>query len=594
MGEPSPGIRPPESAPQERLDSWKEIAAYLNRDVTTVQRWERREGMPVHRHLHDKRGSVYALSSELDAWQKSRKIGVEDEPEELPEGVPQKVEDDQRSKIASGVSQRLVIGLAVAVLALLAGAYVRARIRAGSASEPIKSLAVLPLKNLSGDPSQEYLADGMTEALIGRIANIQGLRVVSRTSVMRFKDSKLSLPELAKAVGADAVVEGSVVREGDRIRVSAQLIRASTDMHLFSTIYDRDLQQVLALESDVAQDIARKVEVAVSGPERTRLAAQRTVSPEVYESYLKGRFALNRSQIKTSIEESIGYFEEAIGKDPSFAPAYLGLAQAYQSLGAVYVGEPPEGTRTKMFEAVQRALQLDPESADGHVLLGDYFQASWKWTEAEAEDRRALDLNPNDAQAYNSLAYWSLCQARFEEALQYARHGRQLDPFTVSGTDIGFILFHARRYNESIQEFKAALSVEPDDAFTLWWLGFALIANHQSLEAVSTLERSALLSHGSPGVLGVLVHAYVDAGRREDALRVLAELKGRKNEGFVPAGAFVNAYLGLGDKEAAMNWLEQAYRERSTIVLHVKVHPFFDPLRNDPRFVALQRRVGLG
>jgi TolB-like protein/Flp pilus assembly protein TadD len=594
MGEPTPGIRPPESAPQARLDSWKEIAVYLNRDVTTVQRWERREGMPVHRHLHDKRGSVYALSSELDAWLKSRKIGVEDEPEELPEAVPQKVEDDHRSKIASGVSRRLVIGLAVAVLAVLAGAYVRARIRAGNATEPIKSLAVLPLKNLSGDPSQEYLADGLTEALIGRIANIQGLRVISRTSVMRFKDSKLSLPELAKAVGADAVLEGSVIREGDRIRVSAQLIRASTDTHLFSTTYDRELQQVLALESDVAQDIARKVEVTLSGRERSRLAAQRTVSPEVYESYLKGRFALNRSQIKTSLEESIRYFEDAIGKDPSFSPAYLGLAQAYQALGTVYAGEPPEGTRKKMFEAVQRALQLDPESAAGHVLLGYYYQASWNWTEAEAEYRRALDLNPNDAQAYDSLAYWSLCHARFEEALQYARHGRQLDPFTVSGIDIGDILFHAHRYNESIQELKAAISVEPDNALTLWWLGFPLIANHQSAEAVSTLEKSALLSHRSPGVLGVLVHAYVDVGRREDALRVLSELKERKSRGFIPAGAFVNAYLGLGDKEEAMKWLEQAYRERSTIVLLLKVHPFFDPLRSDPRFAELQRHVGLG
>ena len=429
--------------------------------------------------------------------------------------------------------------------------------------------------------------------MIGRLANIDGLHVVSRTSVMRFKDSKLSLPELAKSLNVDAVVEGSVIREGTRIRVSAQLINASSDTHLFSSTYDREFQQVLALESDVAQDIARKVEVTVSGRERERLAAQRAVSPEVYESYLMGRYGLNRSQVKVAVEESIGHFEDAIRADSSFAPAYISLAQAYQMLGTVYSGEPMANVLPKMSEAIQKAIELDPDSSDAHVVLGDFDEATWKWAEAEAEYRRALDLNPNSALACASFSSWFLVQGRFDEALQYARRGRQLDPFTVSGDDIGNILFHARRFDESIHEIEADLSLEPNDAAKLWSLGFSLIANQQAADAVTVLEKSALLSQRSPGVLGVLVRGYAEAGRRNDAFAILTELKGRQKKGFVPAGALVNAYLGLGDKKEAMNWLEQAYRERSTIVTFVKVHPFFDPLRSDPRFVELQRKLGL-
>ncbi len=595
--------RPTEGTTEGRLDSWKEIATFLKRDVTTVQRWERREGMPVHRHLHDKRGSVYALKVELEAWLKSRKVEIQEEPEEpeeseetknFPEAAPTDLNQRPGLKRAGVFSGRSAIISVVAVIALVAVAYALVRHRMGNARPPrITSLAVLPLKNLSGDSNQEYLADGITEALIGRLANIDGLHVVSRTSVMRFKDSKLSLPELAKLLNVDAVVEGSVIREGTRIRVSAQLINASSDTHLFSSTYDREFQQVLALESDVAQDIARKVEVTVSGRERERLAAQRAVSPEVYESYLMGRYGLNRSQVKVAVEESIGHFEDAIRADSSFAPAYISLAQAYQMLGTVYSGEPMANVLPKMSEAIQKAIELDPDSSDAHVVLGDFDQATWKWAEAEAEYRRALDLNPNSALACSSFSSWFLVQGRFDEALEYARRGRQLDPFTVSGDDIGNILFHARRFDESIHEIEADLSLEPNDAAKLWSLGFSLIANHQAADAVTVLEKSALLSQRSPGVLGVLVRGYAQAGRRNDALSILTELKERQKKGFVPAGAFVNAYLGLADNREAMNWLEQAYRERSTIVTYVKVHPFFDPLRSDPRFVELQRKLGL-
>ena len=584
----------PESVgrPEERLDSWKDIAAYLKRDVTTVQRWEKREGMPVHRHLHDRLGSVYAFSSELDAWQQSRKLQLEEEERERTTQAPvEKAHED--TKWASGARRRFALG-GVVVLGLVALTYFFALTRARDASRPkIKSLAVLPLKNLSGDPSQEYLADGMTEALIGRLSGIHDLRVTSRTSVMRFKDTQLLAPEIAKTLGVDALVEGSVMREGNRIRVHAQLIRAASDEHFWSESYDRELRDALALESDVSQAIARKVEVTITGEEHSRLTAARAVSPEVYENYLKGRFALGQSNNQADIEESIGYFQEAINRDTKFAPAYVGLANAHYHLATVFVGAPPETERARVVSAAQKALELDPGLAEAHTLLAGIHQEQWRWTEAETEYKRALKLNPNDATAHDGLARWFLCQGRPDEALAWVRRGRDLDPVAVSGTHVAWVLFLARRYDEATRELRSVLAVQPDDAMALWYDGFVLTADDQSKEAIPVLEKAYSISGNSSAVMGVLARAYAHSGRRADALRLIAELKKRKQAGYVPAAAFLNAYLGLDDHEQAFVWFEEAYKEHSNILQWIKVHPYFDPIRDDPRFKDLMHRVGL-
>ena len=484
--------------------------------------------------------------------------------------------------------------VAAAVVGLLVLDYVTSQGRTANVPQPkIKSLAVLPLKNLSGDPAQEYLADGMTEALIGRLSGIHDLRVISHTSVMRFRDLQHSAPEIAKTLGVDALVEGSVLKVGNRIRVTAQLIRAATDEHFWSETYDRELGDALTLQSELAQSIAKKVEVSVTGTEHQKLTTSRPVAAEVYESYLKGKFALNKSDSRADIEEGIGYFEDALKKDPTFAPAYVGLAGASSALGTVFIGDPPEETRLKVISAARKALELDPSLAEAHVLLADVEQEQWKWGEAEAEYRRALELNPNDARAHNGLAYWLLCQGRTEEALAWARRGRELDPLSISGTSIGWILFQSHRYDEAIHELRSVLAVYPDDAGALHDLGFALIANNQPGDAIPVLEKAASVSNRSPSVIGVMIRAYAHAGRRSDALRLLEELKNRRKTGYVPAGAFVIAYLGLGDNEQAFVWLEEAYKEQSNILQFLKVHPHFDPLRADTRFEDLVRRVGL-
>jgi TolB-like protein/Tfp pilus assembly protein PilF len=593
MGEPSAGTPPSEKPPEDRLDSWKEIAAYLNRDVTTVQRWEKRERMPVHRHLHDKRGSVYALGPELDEWLQSRRqlLAEEQDEKEQKPGAPLEVEGDRRR-----VTLRLRRWLAIAgvsLLGLLAAAYIISGVRSGNAVRPkIRSLAVLPLENLSGDPTQEYLGDGMTDALIDRLSRMHNLRVISRTSVMRFKNPQISVPEIARMLHVDAIVEGSVMRQDNRIRVTAQLIRGATDEHFWSETYDRELRDVFAVQSELAQSIAQKVQVTATGEEHQRLTAARSVAPEVYESYLKGRFAYDKSNGRARIEESIGYFDRAIKMDPTFAPAYVGLANAFSELGTVFIGDPPEETRPKVISAARKALELEPDLAEAHVLLAHVQQEQFHWADAEAEYRRALELNPNDADAHAGLALWLLSSGRTDEAVAWAQRGRELDPLAVSGGNIGWILFQSHRYNESIHELRSTLAVQPDDASALLYLGFALVANNQPGDAIPVLEKAISVSKGSPAATGVLIRAYSHAGRRTDAVRLLAELKKHRRAGYVPAGAFVNAYLGLGENDQAFAWLEQAYKEQSNILQFLKVHPFFDPIRSDPRFANLVRRTG--
>jgi TolB-like protein/Tfp pilus assembly protein PilF len=595
MADPACGTQLPEKPTEAQLDSWKEIAAYLGRDVTTVQRWEKCEGMPVHRHVHDKRSSVYALTSELDAWRQRRKPRLDEnnQPQAQNEHAP--VSSEPISKPSSPLRLRGWLAVAGAVaIALVAVANVMQRGRTVVVARPkIQSLAVLPLKNMTGDPNQEYFADGMTDALIGRLSSIHGLRVISRTSVMRFKNPQISVPEIAKALQVDAVVEGSVMRDGNRIRITAQMIRASTDEHFWSETYDRELRDVFTLQSELAQSIAEKVEATATGEEHERLAAARPVAPEVYESYSKGEFALNKSSSKAEFEASIPYFEDAIKRDPTFAPAYVGLANAYSNLGTVFIGGSPEETRPKVVSAAEKALELDPNLAEAHVLLAGMKQKQWHWVAAEAEYRRALELDPNSAAAYEGLGLWLACQGRADEAVASAERGRELDPIAVSFEDFGWTLFQTRHYDQAIRELRAALAARSDDFGALMDLGFVLIANNQPGDAIPVLEKAVTLSNRSPGALGILIRAYAHAGRRSDALRLLAELKRRRNTGYAPAAALVNAYLGLGENEEAIAWLEQAYNEQSNMLQFVKVHPYFDPIRKDPRLADLVRRVGL-
>jgi TolB-like protein/DNA-binding winged helix-turn-helix (wHTH) protein/Tfp pilus assembly protein PilF len=495
-----------------------------------------------------------------------------------------------RGKSAFTLLKPLVGTVAVLALVVVAGIWYRVRSAKAAAQPAIRSVAVLPLKNLSGDPTQEYLADAMTEGVIGRLSRIRYLRVVSRTSVMGFKDTPLPIPKIAKALGADAIVEGSLIREGNHIRVHAQLIRAVSDEHFWAQEYDREVENVLALQSDIAQSIAEKVEATVTGQERLQLVATRPVAPEVYESYLKGKYVPGFS--RAAVEKSISYFQEAIQKDPTFAPAYVDLAGAYYGLGTVIVGGPPQQTRPQVINAAQKALELDPSLVIPHVLLGYVYQARWQWKDAENEFKRALELGPNDAAAHHGYARWLLSYGRIDEALAWQQRARQLDPLGNDG-EVGWILFHARRYNEAIRELRMELQANPDSGWAQWVLSFALICNGQPDEAIPIMEKLVPQSERSPGNVQLLATAYARAGNRTKAQRLVEELKQRRRKGYIPAAAFIHAYLALGEYDEAFFWFGEAYKEQSQILQFLKVHPFFDPVRGDPRFADLQRKVGL-
>jgi TolB-like protein/Tfp pilus assembly protein PilF len=593
MGEPSVNKSLSEIPSERRLDSWKEIALYLQRDVTTVQRWEKQEGMPVHRHLHHKRGSVYALRSELDGWRQSRKLRFEEEQE--PAG--------QRSAPADGwhtiVPRRrpwLALSSAAAVLAALATlAYVAARAPAGDANRPkIRSLAVLPLQNLSGQPSQDYIADGMTEELIGRLSGIHGLRVISRTSTMHFKNTQLSVPEIAKILAVDAIVEGSLVQEGHQIRVHAQLIRAATDEHIWAGEYHREYQSILEVQEEVARDIVQQIELNLTPEERARLASGPPVDPDAYESYLKGRYYFSQ-RTEDALHKSIASFQQAITSDPGYAPGYSGLAEAYAMLGfrgGFASKEALSGAR----KAALRAIELDNSLAEPHASLAFIEETyDWDWPAAEREYRQALELNPGYAPAHNWYAGYLTYSGRFNEGIAEARRARELDPLSLPlNNALAGRLLAGGHYDEALRQVQQTLELDDHFAPAHQTLGWVYLHSGKQSEAIREFQNALELSGAADTDIQLdLGFAYAVSSRREEARRILVKLEQMHQQGIVPSASVGILYGALGESNEAFAWLEKAYEERDPQLVYLKAGRRFEPLRKDPRFGQFVRRVGL-
>jgi TolB-like protein/Flp pilus assembly protein TadD len=539
----TPTAPPDADSPRARLDSWKEIAAYFNRDVTTVQRWEKQENLPVHRLHHRKLGSIYAYRCELDRWRKTRAALVHD---------------------------------------------------AATGSAHVVSLAVLPLDNLSSDPEEEYFADGMTEALITQLSGLHSLRVVSRTSVVQFKNRRVAIPEIAQLLNVDAIVEGTITRSGGRVRITAQLVNGSTAENLWARAYERELMDVLTLQGELAQAIARHVEIAVTPAEHRRLSVTRAVSPDAYDSYLKGRFHLSK-YTRLGLEESVRHFEWAIATDPAYAPAHAGLALAYDLFGTFFIGlAPPRAMRAKAIAAATNAIELDPNVAGAHTILANARQQEWHWADAEAAHCRAIDLNPSDATAHVGWAAFLAARGRTAEAVEAAARAGEYDPLSLqTRSAMGVQLYFARRYDDAIRHFQTVQEMEPNHVWSLWHLALALLEMSRFDEAIEALERTVYASARSATPLGSLAMALGRAGRRSDAQRVLDEIEALATAQYVPPTAYVHSYTGLGDHERALAALEEAYREGSYIMQFVKVLPLLDPLRQNARFVDVLQRLGL-
>lgn len=485
-----------------------------------------------------------------------------------------------------------IAGAALAILAFAAAVLLISNLRGNPARNVIESLAVLPLANLSGDSEQEYFTDGMTEALIANLSKIGSLRVISRTSAMRYRDSDKSIPEIARELDVDAVVEGSVLRSGDRVRITAQLVEAATDRNLWAESYERDLEDVLALQSEVARAVAAEIRHTLTAEEGARFDNPGTVERDAYEAYLRGRYFFNRRNPE-ALKSAIDQFESATRLDPDYAPAWSGLADCYVLLSIVPFTELELAeTLPKASEAASRAVALDDMLAEGHASLAYVRFWSWDFSAAHEGFRRAIELNPSYATAHFWYAASLAAVGRFDEAVAQAKEAQRLDPVSpILKAGVSWMYHHARRFEEEVTWANEALDLEPKFIIGAYRRAEGLLHGGHPNEAVSELERIAEALPDNPDLLAALGHAYAIAGRRDDAEGVLTDLEVLSTGRFVTAYDRVIVYAALGDTAEGLHWLEKAYDEQSWGLAHARVAVDLDPLRNDPRFETIVGRI---
>jgi TolB-like protein len=479
--------------------------------------------------------------------------------------------------------------MAVALLGLNVRGW-RDRIFLRSPKPQIQALAVLPLANLSGDPEQEYFADGMTEALITELGKVSSPRIMSRQSVMQYKSSKKSLQEIAGELKVDAVLEGAVERSGDRVRITMHLSQAVPERQLWAQEYNRNIRDALSLQGEIARAIADEIQVKLTPEERTRLAVSRSVNPDAQDDYLRGMFLTAPGNGESERQKGIDHFQKAIDKEPTYAPAYAELAMAYFWLGNPEQGGPSaQETMPKARAAVAEALRLDPMLVRAHmakalIVLG----TAWNWSGAEDQYRIALKLNPNCADCHFLYGVLLSGLGRYDEANVQVNQAIALDPLSSLYRNwLSAIAYFSGQYDLAI---KLAESLSDEFAFSL---ALPYAEKKMYPEAIANFEKSIARTGRLTDNLGYLAWGYGVAGRKSDTRKIINELRERSRHHYVFPTVFANAYLGLGDKDRALAYLEQAYEEQDPALFYLKVGPVFNPLRSEPRFQALLRRVNL-
>jgi serine/threonine-protein kinase len=459
--------------------------------------------------------------------------------------------------------------------------------------EGIDSIAVLPLENLSGDPEQEYFADGMTDELISNIAKVSALRVISRTSVMRYKDTDKSLPEIAGELNVDAIVEGTIWRSGDRVRISAQLIHAAKDRHLWAESYERDLHDVLSLQRELARVIANRINIELTPQEQSALARTQTIDPEAHEAYLKGRFHWNK-RTREGLENSLDFFKRSIAHDPQYAPAYAGLADAYMMLGD-WEYRPPKECYPLAKELVIKALEIDEHLTEAHsamaYITGFY---EWRWVEAESYFKRAIELDANYATAHQWYAEYLFNMGRFDEAIREAQRAQGLDPLSVIiHTMAGMAFYYANQYDMAVEQFEKALEIDYNFHWALLYKAESLKEQGHHMEAFEGHLKALQ-------VLGLCVEGVAELRKIYGTSGLQGYYRWFIDEGFERLGAYdklrhhvVVACAFLGEKDLAFEWLERCFRDRSRNMAMLRSDPALDELRSDQRFTDLLQRVGL-
>jgi TolB-like protein/DNA-binding winged helix-turn-helix (wHTH) protein/Tfp pilus assembly protein PilF len=487
-------------------------------------------------------------------------------------------------------NRRLVLAIAGIGLVLGSAWFFVLPLWRASGTGAIHSLAILPLQNLSGDPSQNYFADGITDELTTDLARIGSLRVISRTSTMRYAGHSKTMAQVAKELNVDAVIEGSVVRSGNRVRITAQLIDARRDTHLWAQSYERDLGEILELQGSVALNIAEQVKASLSTEERVAFQSHRSIKPEAYEAYLRGRNEIGK-QTQDSMRSSVQYFQRAIDLDPFYAGAYAGLADSF-SLLANYGVRPPKEVFPRAEAAARKAMELEPSLGEAHAsfaFVRHHFD--WDWSGAEAEYKRALQLSPGLPQAHLRYAEYLSNAGRHEEALREISRARDLDPLSLTvASNVGRILFYARRYDEAIREMTDELALNPNRIYPRIHLAMAYEQKRMYAEGIAESTRVAAIT-GESGV--GLAEAYAIAGQSKEAKQILRDVESPSPSGTLDWVFIAAVYAALGDKDRAFSWLEKGYENRDWFMTYLKVYPGLDPLRSDPRFGRLMTRIGI-
>jgi len=569
--------------PNGRLDSWKAIAAYLNRDESTVRRWEK-EGLPVHRHVHAKKASIYAYAAEIDTWWSDGRTRLED------------TDAPRQSR------RRLAWLLAGASLLLAGGA---AWFFHGKRTEPvvqerITSIAVLPLANLSGDPQQDYFADGITEALITELGKIGSLRVVSRASVAPYKGGKLSLDKVARDLNVESLVEGSVVREGSRVRVIAHLIRTRPERQLWAQRYEREVSSILVLQKDLALAIAGEIQAKLTPREDALLAQVSSVDPAAYEAYLNGRYHWNTGSAQGLLKARES-FQDAIRRDPTFARAHASLADTY-AWSYRWNVKPlmsPRETFAEARSAALKALELDDTLAEAHATLAYIKEAyDWDWPGAEHHYRRAIELNPSYATAYHWFAIELSAMGRHAEAAAQIKAAERLDPRSaIIKAAAGMLLFYAREYEAALDKTRQALDLDPGliPAHRVSRWIYQTIGRYE--EALAAYQNEKSFSGAANEEWPVpLAQIQASGGRLAEAQAAIkrgvqSPLVKRNPE--VLSLGIAQAYALMGERDQALSWLAKAEAARAPGFAFVLVDPLLDNLRADPRFVGLLKKAKL-
>ena len=541
--------------PADRLDSWKEIASFLRRDVRTVQRWEKKEGLPVYRHQHEKLGSVYAFRPELTEWFAGRQ---------------------QSGEQAARVLDKI-------------------------------KLAVLPFGNLTGNGKEDdYFTEGLTEEMITEVTRLdpEQLAVIARNTALRYDSSRKSLQQMQEDLGVDYVLEGRVRRSGSRVRISAQLSETQDQTQLWAESYERDIRDVLSLQAEIAQAIAREIHLALKLSESTRLETlqkgQLQVNPEAYDAYLKARYELHQMR-PASLSRSAADFERAVKLDPRFAPAHAGLASAYALMAiAPFDLMAPRDVMPKAEKAAHQSLELDSSLAEAHTalaLVNHHYH--WRWKEAEENYQRAIELNPDNSSAHLWYSWLLMARGRKDEAMQEIERTmgivQETDPSRLVAVHAtrAFAQYFSRNFERAASECEKALQLDSTHFMLRYILGRSYMRMGQSQKAIEQLKAASSTPGEFPLIDAALGLAYAVTGHKEETQKMAEQFKKTFSQRYIPSTYFGMLYAGMGDKQRAIMWLEKACAERADGLTWIGVEPMLDDLRDDFRFQEIVRKVGL-